>query len=124
MCFHEGRRVYGDYCDMNYLDAMFELVHLDCLYKINEQNVPRFVLEFYSQLNLVDHEGEIYINFIIQNQPISYPLPLFGKILGVPTEGQCTFTHEWSLDSLARSSPSYGKYTTEPPTPYEIRAFV
>ena len=76
-------------------------------HKVNEQIVPRFVLEFYSFLNLTtDHEGEIYVNFTIRNHTFSYPLPTFGQILGVPTEGQCTFTHEWSLDALTRSSPS------------------
>ena len=55
---------------------------------------------------------------------MSYPLPTFGQILGVPTEGQCTFTHEWSLDALTRSSPSYGKYATIPPSPQEIRSIV
>lgn len=124
-CIHEGRRVYGDYDDMNYLNSMFEMINLDCLYKINEKIVPRFILEFYSLFHLrVDNESEIHGNFTIQNQLISYPLPVFGQILGVPTEGQCTFTHEWSLDALARSSPSHGKYATIPPTPNEINAFI
>lgn len=65
--FHEGRWVYADYNDTHYLDSMFELVNLDCIYKINEQIVPKFVLEFYSVLNLTtDNKGEIYINFTIQ----------------------------------------------------------
>ena len=106
--FHEGRRVYADYTDMNYLNSMFQLVNLDCIYKVDEQIIPHFVLEFYSLLNLTsDLEGEIYVYFTIQNQLISYSLPVFGQALGVPTEGHCTFTHEWNLDAIARSSPSY-----------------
>ncbi|PWA64166.1 DNA helicase Pif1-like protein [Artemisia annua] len=123
--FHEGRRVFADYTDMNYLNSMFQLIHLDCIYRVNEKIVPQFVLEFYSLLNLTtDCDGEIYVNFTIHNQMISYPLPTFGQALGVPTEGQCTFTHEWSLDALARSSHSYGKYATIPPSPEEIRTIV
>ena len=92
--FHEGRRVFGDYTDLNYLESMFQLVNLDFICKVSEQIVPQFVLEFYSLLNLnADGEGEIYVNFTIRNHTMSYPLPTFGQILGVPTEGQCSFTH-------------------------------
>ena len=83
--FHEGRRVYADYTDMHYLNSMHKLVNLECIYKVNEQIVPRFVLEFNSLLNLTfDLEGEIYINFTIQNQMISYSLPVFGQPLAFP----------------------------------------
>ncbi|PWA50292.1 tetratricopeptide-like helical domain-containing protein [Artemisia annua] len=76
-------------------------------------------------LNLTtEPDGEIYVYFTIRNQMISYSLPAFGQALGVPTEGQCSFTHEWSLDALARSSPSYGKYATIPPSTEEIRSIV
>lgn len=55
---------------------------------------------------------------------ISYTLPAFDEALGVPYEGQSTFTHEWSLDALARSSPSDGKYAKIPLSPEEIRSVV
>ena len=123
--FQEGRRVFADYTDMNYLNSMFQLINLDCIYRVDDQIIPQFVLEFYSLLNLTTNfDGEIYVNFTIRNQMISYSLPAFGQALGVPTEGQCTFTHEWSLDALARSSPSYGKYATIPRSPEEIRSIV
>lgn len=55
---------------------------------------------------------------------ISYPFPIVGQALGIPTEGRSTFSHEWSLDALARSSPSYGKYATIPLSPDEIRSII
>ena len=122
---HEGRRVFADYTDLNYVDSLCSLINLDCIYKIDEHIVPRFVLEFYSCLNLTtDQEGEIFVNFTIQNLTFSFPLPLFGQILGVPTEGHCLFTHEWSLDALAGSSPFYGKYATILPSSIDIRNIV
>ena len=122
---YEGRVVYPDFEDFSYLEAMLGSAKLECLFKINESIVPRFVLEFYSQYRLrVESMNEYYIEFVVQNKFFSYSLPDFGRILGLPTTGQCSFTDEWSLDSLVRSTPRSGKYATTPPTPNEIRTFI
>nr|GEW29447.1 hypothetical protein [Tanacetum cinerariifolium] len=46
------------------------------------------------------------------------------KILGIPTEGQCSFTDNWYLDSLALSTPSRGPYCIVPPSPDLIKAYI
>lgn len=65
--FHEGRRVFADYTDINYLNSMFQLINLDCIYKVDEKIVPQFLLEFYSLLNLTtDDEGEIILTSLFE----------------------------------------------------------
>ena len=122
---HEGRVVFSDFEDFRYLESMLGSANLQCLYKINESIVPRFVLEFYSQLRL-RHESftELYIEFVIQHKFFSYSLPEFGRILGIPTSGQCSFTNEWSLDALITTTPTIGKYATVLPPLDEIKTIV
>ncbi|GKC66823.1 hypothetical protein Tco_1099421 [Tanacetum coccineum] len=74
---------------------------------------PRFILEFYSQYHLsYSDEGEMFVEFVIQNQLFSYSLENFAQILGVPCEGACVFTDRWRLDELAYGVPSDGPYQT------------
>ena len=122
---HEGRVVHSDFEDFGYLETMLGSANVECLYKINESIVPRFVLEFYAQFRLrAESVNELYIEFVIQNKFFSYSLPDFGHILGIPTSGQCSFTDEWSLDALVRSTPTSGKYATTPPTPDDIKTII
>ena len=46
--FHESRVVSQNFENMNYINAKFESIEFDCLLKVNEKIVPRFVLEFSS----------------------------------------------------------------------------
>ena len=109
-CIHEGRVVYLDFEDVHYLKTMLSLAKLDSLFKINEQIISRFIVEFYSQFSLrVDREFELHVQFIIKNKLFSYPFPEFGRILGVSTEGDCSFTNEWGLNFLAESTPKCRK---------------
>ncbi|GKD54428.1 hypothetical protein Tco_1287815 [Tanacetum coccineum] len=63
---------------------------------------PRFILEFYSQYRVsYFDEGQMFIEFVIQNQFFSYSLEEFALILDVPCEGACVFTDRWRLDELA-----------------------
>ncbi|GJY05699.1 hypothetical protein Tco_0371639 [Tanacetum coccineum] len=64
------------------------------------------------------------VEFVIQNKFFSYSLVEFGQILGIPTEGHCSFIDNWSLDSLALSTPSRGPYHTDPPSPDTIKAYI
>ena len=92
-CIHEGRFVYPDFEDFNYLEAMLSSAKQECHYKINELVVPRFILEFYSQFRFrAEPMNELYVEFFIQEKIVSYLLPDFGHILGIPTTGQCSFT--------------------------------
>ncbi|GJR97480.1 hypothetical protein Tco_0269654 [Tanacetum coccineum] len=96
-------------------------VEFECLLEISDQICPRFILEFYSkyQINYSD-EGEMFIEFIIQNQFFSYSLEEFAQILDIPSEGACVFTDKWSLDELAYGVPTDGPYQTNPPSPDDI----
>ncbi|GKF60161.1 hypothetical protein Tco_0176947 [Tanacetum coccineum] len=65
-------------------------------------------------------EGEIFIEFVIQNQFFYYSLEEFAQILGIPCEGACVFTDKWLLDELAYGVPMDGPYQTNPPSPDDI----
>ncbi|GJZ33311.1 hypothetical protein Tco_0578747, partial [Tanacetum coccineum] len=51
------------------------------------------------QLSYSD-EGEMFVEFVIQNQLFSYSLENFAQILGVPYEGACVFFDRWRVDEL------------------------
>ncbi|GJT07348.1 hypothetical protein Tco_0841810 [Tanacetum coccineum] len=118
---HEGRVVFDNFTDLNYVRSLFEFIEFECLLEINEQVCPRFILEFYSQYHLsYSDEGEMFVKFVIQNQLFSYSLENFAQILGVPYEGVCVFTDRWRLDELAYGVPSDGPYQTNPPSIEDI----
>ncbi|GKB44330.1 hypothetical protein Tco_0889272 [Tanacetum coccineum] len=64
------------------------------------------------------------IQFVIQNNFLSYTLEEFGQILGIPYKGACVFTDKWSLDDLRYSVPRDGPYQTDPPCPDEIKNYI
>ncbi|GKB60217.1 hypothetical protein Tco_0916403 [Tanacetum coccineum] len=122
---HEGRVVYSDFDDMVYVKSMFGHIGFDCLLEINEQIVPCFILEFYSPYRVnFSFEVQMLIEFIIQDQFLSYTIEEFGQILGIPFRGECSFTDKWSLDNLQFSVPTSGPYQTNPPSPDEIKNYV
>ncbi|GKA74886.1 hypothetical protein Tco_0781264 [Tanacetum coccineum] len=110
---HEGRVVFDNFADLNYVRSLFHFVEFECLLEISEQICPRFILEFYSQYRVsYSDEGQMFIEFVIQNQFFSYSLKEFALILDVPCEGACVFTDRWRLDELAYGIPSDGPYQT------------
>ncbi|GJY00717.1 hypothetical protein Tco_0358869 [Tanacetum coccineum] len=120
-CIHEGQVVFDNFADLNYVRSLFSFVVFECLLEINDQICPRFILEFYSQYQInYSDEGEIFIEFVIQNQFFSYSLEEFAQILDIPCEGACVFTNKWSLDKLAYGVPTDGTYQTNPPSPDDI----
>ncbi|GJT20545.1 hypothetical protein Tco_0890482 [Tanacetum coccineum] len=124
-CFHEGWVVYPDFDDLVYVRSMFSHIKFECFLDINEQIVPRFILELYSQYRAnFTLEGQMLIEFFIQNQFFSYTLEKFGQILGVPSNGTCSFTDKWSLDDLQYTVPTSGPYQTDPPCPDEIKNYI
>ncbi|GKD90941.1 hypothetical protein Tco_1366448 [Tanacetum coccineum] len=99
---HEGRVVFDNFADLNYVRSLFHFVEFECLLEISEQICPYFILEFYSQYQVIySDEGQMFIKFVIQNQFFSYSLEEFALILDVPCEGACVFTDRWRLDELA-----------------------
>ncbi|GKB47578.1 hypothetical protein Tco_0898331 [Tanacetum coccineum] len=124
-CIHEGRVVYPNFANLVYVGSMFSHIGFDCLLEINEQICPRFVLEFYSQYHIdYSEEGQMLINFVIQNNFFSYTLEEFGQILGIPYKGACVFTDKWSLDDLQYGVPTDGSYQTNPPCPDDIKNYI
>ncbi|GJR61119.1 zf-CCHC domain-containing protein [Tanacetum coccineum] len=71
------------------------------------------------QINYSD-EGQMFIEFVIQNHFFSYYLEEFAQILDIPCEGACVFTDKWSLDELTYGVPADGPYQTNPPSPDDI----
>ncbi|GKB39305.1 retrovirus-related pol polyprotein from transposon TNT 1-94 [Tanacetum coccineum] len=71
-----------------------------------------------------DLEGHMFVEFVIQNQIFSFTLEEFGQIIGIPYNGDCSFSDKWSLDYLASSVPTGGPYQTNPPSPDEIKLYV
>ncbi|GKC65489.1 hypothetical protein Tco_1098087 [Tanacetum coccineum] len=120
-CIHKGRVVFENFANLNYVRSLFSFVEFECLLEINDQICPRFILEFYSQYQLnYSDEGQMFIEFVIQNQFFSYSLEEFAQILDIPYEGACVFTNKWSLDELAYGVPTDGPYQTNPHSPDDI----
>ncbi|GJW30277.1 retrovirus-related pol polyprotein from transposon TNT 1-94 [Tanacetum coccineum] len=96
-------------------------VEFECLLEINDQICPRYILGFYSQYQLnYSDEGQMFIEFVIQNQFFSYSLEEFAQILDIPCEDACVFTDKWSLDELAYGVSTGGPYQTNLPSPDDI----
>ncbi|GJS65705.1 hypothetical protein Tco_0680269 [Tanacetum coccineum] len=101
---HEGRVVDQAYYKSNNIERLFTNIRFDCLFKINEPIVPRFILDFYSQVTVqTDEYGYLFISFMIQHEFITLTLAQFGEILKIPYNGQAVFTNEWDLASLEYS---------------------
>ncbi|GKB77677.1 hypothetical protein Tco_0944572 [Tanacetum coccineum] len=101
--FHKGRVVSPKFENMSQIRAKFRTINFDCLLDINEQIVPRFVLEFYCQLTFnYNSNGQFVVNFVIQNKPFSLTLEEFGEILKIPFKGHASTIEMWSLDHLSR----------------------
>nr|GEY47734.1 pentatricopeptide repeat-containing protein [Tanacetum cinerariifolium] len=93
--------------------------------EINEQVFPHFILEFYSQYRLsYPDEGQMFVEFFIQNQYFSFTLEDFAQILRIPCEGACVFSDIWLLDELVYDAPSEGPYQTNLPSLDDIISFI
>ncbi|GJX27998.1 hypothetical protein Tco_0236077 [Tanacetum coccineum] len=121
--FHKGRVVSPKFENMSQIRAKFRTINFDCLLDINEQIVPRFVLEFYCQLTFnYNSNGQFVVNFVIQNKPFSLTLEEFGEILKIPFKGHASTIEMWSLDHLSVSVLTKGLYKTKPPSPRVIKS--
>ncbi|GKD69677.1 hypothetical protein Tco_1323767 [Tanacetum coccineum] len=110
---------------MSHIRAKFESIDFDCLLNINEQIVPRFVLEFYSQLTFdYNSTGYFVVNFVI-------PLTLeeFGQLLKIPFKAQVSHTriNRHVFTRLTVSNKCFrvkGRYKTTPPSPSVVKSFI
>ncbi|GKC07024.1 ribosomal protein L7Ae/L30e/S12e/Gadd45, partial [Tanacetum coccineum] len=93
--------------------------------EINEPIVPRFILDFYSQVKVqTDEYGYLLISFMIQHEFITLSLAELCQILKIPYNGQAVFMNEWDLASLAYSQETEGPYHTDLSTLDDIRRFL
>nr|GEV70113.1 hypothetical protein [Tanacetum cinerariifolium] len=110
---------------MSHICAKFESFGFDCLLNINEQIVPRFVLEFYSQLSFnYNSKGHFVVNFAIQSKSFSFTVKKFSRILKISFKGHVSNTDMWLLDYLLLSAPSRGHYKITPPSPKVIKSLI
>ncbi|GJV85593.1 hypothetical protein Tco_1525491 [Tanacetum coccineum] len=118
----QGRVVDQAYYKSNNIERLFTNIHFNCLFQINEPIVPRFILDFYSQVTVqTDEYGYLVISFMIQHEFITLTLAQFGQILKIPYNGQVVFTNEWDLASLEYSRETEGPYCTDLLNPNDIR---
>ncbi|GJV50633.1 hypothetical protein Tco_1446374 [Tanacetum coccineum] len=104
---------------------MFKIVNLQCLYDINEHICPRFLLEFYSQVELIRNDDQtLYLKFWALEIPFTITLEHLSHIFNIPTRGQCAYSAECSLESLTVNRETDGPYQTYIPTPNEIKYFI
>ncbi|GJT40696.1 hypothetical protein Tco_0940561 [Tanacetum coccineum] len=114
---HEGRVVDQAYYKSNNIERLFTNIRFNCLFQINEPIVPRFILDFYSQVTVqTDEYGYLVISFMIQHEFITLTLAQFGQILKISYNGQAVFTNEWDLASLEYSQETERPYCTDLPT--------
>ena len=122
---HEGSVVNTRFTALDGIEACFPTIGFDCLYTINDQICPRFVLEFYSCVRTFnDINGNVFLHFKIKNQNITQSITELGNILGVPSYGQCVYTEDHSLESLYFNIESEGPYLTELPDIQAIKQHV
>nr|GEW11767.1 retrovirus-related Pol polyprotein from transposon TNT 1-94 [Tanacetum cinerariifolium] len=111
--------------NMSHIRAKFESIDFDCLLNINEQIVPRFVLEFYSQLTFdYNSTSHFVVNFVMQSKSYSLTLEKFDQILKIPFKGQVSHTDMWSLYYLSTSVSGKGRYKTTPPSLSVVKSFI
>ncbi|GKB63410.1 hypothetical protein Tco_0919596, partial [Tanacetum coccineum] len=75
------------------------------------------------QLSYSD-KGQMFVEFVIQNQYFSFSLEDFTQILRIPYEGACVFSDIWSLDELVYGASSKGPYQTNLPSPDDIISYI
>ncbi|GJY93104.1 zf-CCHC domain-containing protein [Tanacetum coccineum] len=97
------------------LAQFYKSIKNSCIHegRINEPIVPRFILDFYSQVKVqTDEYGYLLISFMIQHEFITLSLAQFGQNLIIPYNDQDVYTNEWDLASLAYSQETEGPYHT------------
>nr|GEY66825.1 reverse transcriptase domain-containing protein [Tanacetum cinerariifolium] len=104
---YKGRVVNQSFDDLVYVRSMFSHIEFDCLLGINEQIIPHFILEFYSQYRInYDLQGQIFVEFLIQNQLFYLSLEEFGQILSIPYKGDYSFSDRELVD-IVKSQVGY-----------------
>ncbi|GKD47597.1 hypothetical protein Tco_1276573 [Tanacetum coccineum] len=88
---HEGQTMHPGFAQHSNLKSKFSDIHLQCLYDIDEDIYPRFLLELFSS----------------------------AKILRDEERGDYAYSNEYSLESVNKNPEEVYPYQTNIPTPDE-----
>ena len=117
--FHEGRILNTSLTFQQQIESAFRAIGFENLLTINEQICPRFILDFFCEVDLVQNEDHSFsLWFWIQEYKFLLPLEQFAQILGLPNLGQYAYSEKFSLDSL--SVEENGPYHSYVPSPQEL----
>ncbi|GJV91279.1 hypothetical protein Tco_1539092 [Tanacetum coccineum] len=118
---HEGRPISPESNKYDNIQTLFQIIKLSKIYELHEEICPRFLLEFYSSMEITkDDNLNIFLTFWALKRTFKFSLELFASILSIPCEGECSYSEEPSLDSLKTNQESNTPYQTHIPTPKEI----
>ncbi|GKC78101.1 hypothetical protein Tco_1128875, partial [Tanacetum coccineum] len=118
---HEGRPVSSESTKYDNIQIMFQIIKLQSIYELHEGICPRFLLEFYSSIEITrDNDQNIFLKFWALKRTFKFSLESFALILSIPCEGECSYSEDSSLDSLRINQESNTPYQTHIPTPNEI----
>ncbi|GJW56947.1 retrovirus-related pol polyprotein from transposon TNT 1-94 [Tanacetum coccineum] len=118
---HEGRPVSFESTKYDNIQIMFQTIKLLSIYELHEGICPRFLLEFYSSIEIArDNDQNIFLKFWALKRTFKLSLESFASILFIPCEGECSYSEDSSLDSLRINQESNTPYQTHTPTPNEI----
>ncbi|GKA65440.1 hypothetical protein Tco_0765147 [Tanacetum coccineum] len=122
---HEGRSVLPYYYTYNNIKTKLNDMGLYHIYNLDEPICPRFVLEFYSSVNLIRNEDLTFsIQFWFQEIEIVFRLEMFAKLLGIPHSGQCSYSIDSSLVSLRNNREPQGPYHSKIPFVSELNQYL
>ncbi|GKB28268.1 copia protein [Tanacetum coccineum] len=118
---HEGRPVSPESTKYDNIQTLFQIIKLLKIYELHEGICPRFLLEFYSSIEITKNDDQnILLTFWALKRTFNFSLESFASILSIPCEGECSYSEESSLDSLKTNQESNTPYQTHIPTPNEI----
>ncbi|GJZ27963.1 copia protein [Tanacetum coccineum] len=118
---HEGRHVSPESTKYDKIKTLFQIIKLLKIYELYEGICPRFLLEFYSLIEITKNDDQnILLTFWELKRIFNFSLESFASILSIPCEGECSYSEESSLDSLKTNQESNTPYQIHIPTPNEI----
>ncbi|GJX09510.1 hypothetical protein Tco_0199369 [Tanacetum coccineum] len=113
---HEGCVVLPYYYTYDNIKTKLNEMGLYHIYNLDEPICPRFILKFYSSVNLIRNEDLTFsIQFWFQGIEIIYRLDMFTKLFGIPHYGQCAYSIDSSIVSLKKDQDPQGPYHSKMP---------
>ncbi|GJU66432.1 hypothetical protein Tco_1252691 [Tanacetum coccineum] len=118
---HEGRPLSPESTKYDNIQNLFQTIKLGKIYELYEGICPRFLLEFYSSIEIIKDENQnIFLTFWALKRTFKFSLKSFALILSIPCKGECSYSEESSLDTLKSNQESNTPYQTHIATPKEI----